>query len=128
MNKFRILERDGEYKVQKLVGYCEPEWVFETKTKGLLWWKEVDNIAEVVQQGKPGTWETALFFNCGGDVTTTSQGLCRPIEHGGGYSPDIYVYGNLDPAIFSSKEHAIEWIEHFWGQQYTLEEGDWRVV
>ena len=118
MIELRIRERDGEFKVEKLGDQKHINHRFAQKRTGRTWYgraKFEDTVEAVYSDPK---WETALFFDEGGGVTTISE-----------YLPEYsFVHLPNPPAIFESKDHAIEWVEHFWGQQYTLEDGEWMTV
>ena len=118
METLRIREKDGEFKVEKRGGPKHVNHRFVEKRTGRTWYglAKFEKTLEAVYSDPK--WEPALFFDEEGDVTTISK-----------YLPE-YSFAHLlnSPAIFESKEHAIEWIEHFWGQQYTLEDGEWRTA
>jgi len=118
MNKFRIMERDGEYKVQKLREqlYLGVECVREKV--GRTWMGQpVYETKEKTIYGDP-TWIDWFAWNKLGQVR------CE--------QPDVLCEFSLQfsgaPVFFEDKEAAVSYIEHFYGQQYTLEEADWRTV
>lgn len=114
--QLRIRERDGEFQVEELRdGIKIGEKTEKVKVGSCFGIPEYERRVKTVY-GDP-RWECALFMDGEGNVIEL-----------GTVEKTLTWLGSFSHAIFESKEHAIDWIEHFWGQQYSLEPPEWRTV
>ena len=115
--QLRIRERDGEFQVEELRdGIKIGEKTEKVKVGSCFGIPEYENRVKTVY-GDP-RWKCALFMDGeGNDWDVENEKLWDQVW--------------TEPwhqAVIESKEHAIDWIEHFWGQQYSLEPPEWLTV